>query len=528
MPFVKDFLFTKDPIHVYHLRNPEFRNVAIAGSAVVTRIEPSGGIRSDHHEGKYLFHEPSSIGATGLGFAIYETQYLKRASEWHTPTSSPQGIPVNAKAVGRFFRDDIQRVFVVVFDAPALGIVRIEYIHLQSSTFQRRIVGIFDRERFQSLTADGCFDTDHVFPALRQLQVSEEDRECPACSLRSCACRLAFTHPRHPFDAQAFRKNMALRRGNFVGWATLITFENDTRTQAELGTRIFHRRDTGADAMDRLRNWALREFGAVDDPRHSLLSHERSESRGLAIARAKRPCFQIEPDCEQRKRTRDFDDVSEGRYASLDVFRSDPIMDNTGESVRVVWNGVPREINTPVFDENSREDTFATVVASVPSGTTAASWHGSTVGCSSQLFPTGNQQVVGQETEAMRKERKKKERIMKNREAARKSNAKRSERNRKEKETRLFLKGRVEKLRARENYLRRENGTLREKVRLKRLTGELPLLTEFEDLLGADILNQQSPLNFNCPVVPPIPTQQSLMAFNQALLPVFSNQQLFL
>lgn len=243
IPFVTDFVFTSDAVaDISMLTSPVQNEHAVAAHICVSAVDsaPTDSLSSFGYSDDFLFATvPAfSVGAISVGFCT--VRHIKSMS--HNSKGNDDGnespdittylssIAMEDAPCNRYVRDDGRGIFLVVSEKAAVDTIELDCMVHRSSRRRTRVRARFSatilRAALQS--AYGVLQPNMTLPALSELSVAYERRECPLCGesspLNECSCELPFRRPAHPLDFRYEHCNMSLYTGQYSGSTTLRLF----------------------------------------------------------------------------------------------------------------------------------------------------------------------------------------------------------------------------------------------------------------------------------------------------------------
>ncbi|KAI0567679.1 hypothetical protein FGB62_1g253 [Gracilaria domingensis] len=269
-----NFLFTEDPVHIRHIAMPDLSSKSIAGNFIKTRVEPGNCSKTSlscHASGSYLLIPAFTVNQTTYGFGIHT--YFDSSSG-----STCQGRPPAFRTVeSRFVKNDSSGILLKVMDSDQSGLVTVEYSRMSSLTRVARSSATFYRNKFRSILRSGTLDMPRVLSCISEFYTANQYRRCPICTHAHnfCNCTPQLAKPRHPFDTNAFLKNISLRFGRFEGVGDVTCFVNgrDCR-KALLGCRFVIDGQLNMSKVEEMRSMVIEKHLSRVNPLNFFVASE--------------------------------------------------------------------------------------------------------------------------------------------------------------------------------------------------------------------------------------------------------------
>lgn len=264
--WLRNFLFTNDPVHAQHLSSPGIYNSSFTCSLAAS----PGGLqapqpdRSEFQGGKFftaqlLFAPIFTVDKITVGVGVAEGLFalgdlwvpknlLPSASHW-----------VNF----RFLKADHSRLLFLVYDNPEDDLLLFYYRRPSSSCAYNGFTGLFHRDLLSSIN-DGSISLETLRRTIIFCQKENSVRSCPICGagpMENCGCSLPSLLPSHPFDGQYFSEEMGMHLGNFESVTNKILFTEGNRTErVVVGSRNSFVKVDDLSLVKRLSTWSVSEF----------------------------------------------------------------------------------------------------------------------------------------------------------------------------------------------------------------------------------------------------------------------------
>lgn len=401
--------------------SPTFPHTALLADIATTRSAPEDSL---HNAARFLFLPAFVAEATTFGFGVMQGHEIRGVQ-------FEQDIPMLMPF--RFLRDSRSRRLLFATDFSPADCVLVYSSEHVSATTSTAITARFSRSRLHAALQrhDGYVTVPTLLSALVYILEETHVRSCPMCEGGGrCGCGREVAVVRHPYDFEHFRKGMNEDFGEFEGISNKLTGEGSHTVQ---GVRVRMARTFDSGVMKSMGKWvvtqSLRERGSAWD---SVLFGKYGEEGAEEEEKVE----------EEKDVLSELMEIRGGMYGS-------PVSggDNGGN------NGAL-----------GSEDRFE-LLGGPENGTGLQWWELGDESGEGEPSESGGTNVREDLEKAMRKKLMDERRKARNRESAKRSNAK----NKKKKEEMQFelecLYEREEELREMEKRLRRENLSLKNRVR---------------------------------------------------------------
>lgn len=195
-----------------------------------------------------------SVDTVSVGFGVHQCSFIER-SKWGSDLPRHR-----SRRHFRFVRDDASGLLIHVYDSPEDGLIKIDYMALQTARRRRRVYVSIRRADVLEMACSSSFSIDGLMRAAVVVQSIDELRRCPLCrgaANGSCECRYVITPPKHPLDFYSMH-NFGVHHGFFLGSVSSVLFKDgaDVMT-AQLSSALDVECSTDFDLIQQLSRWAI-------------------------------------------------------------------------------------------------------------------------------------------------------------------------------------------------------------------------------------------------------------------------------
>lgn len=276
-PFICDFLFANEPLHIQPFTSPEFSHASFLCELLTTRTatESLHGKRQTTL-GNYLLTHRLTLNQLTLGVGVLEAAESMQDSHGNrTPSANPVFYDL------RFMHDAARREILVVMDIPQTNHIIIQTS--ESSPDARGFVLLITFRKRELLdvirTKPATLSVNTLLNELIGYVCTSTSRSCPTCNRdpgSGCLCYAQWVAKRradHLFDPQLYKFSMTHDFGEYEGQTSKVLYDRGKPvSRSKLGAFVSFRGGYDDVSAQRLRNWSLTKFarGIRESPMQSL------------------------------------------------------------------------------------------------------------------------------------------------------------------------------------------------------------------------------------------------------------------